>query len=150
MGIEENKEVVRTIEERWAKGDISVFDELATDNFVGHILGKNGRDIDKAGMKRTIELGRVAFTDYVIEIIDMIAEGEKVVVMKKHEYINTGEFLSIPPTGKKVSTIYMFVYRLENGKVAEVWGLEDSLGLYQQMGVLPSNPEFIQAYKDSH
>ena len=150
MGKEENKEVVRTIEERWAKGDISVFDELAADNFVGHILGKNGRDIDKAGMKRTIELGRVAFTDYVIEIIDMIAEGEKVVVMKKHEYISTGEFLSIPPTGKKVSTIYMFVYRLENGKVAEVWGLEDSLGLYQQMGVLPSNPEFIQAYKDSH
>ena len=151
MGIEENKEIVRTIEERWGKGDVSAFDELTTDNFVGHILtGEKGRDIDRVAIKRTIELGLIAFTDYALEIVDMIAEDDKVMVMKRRTGINTGEFLSIPPTEKKVSTIYMFLYRLENGKVAELWGLEDSLGLYQQMGVLPSREEFVQAYKEAH
>ena len=151
MCIEENKEIVREFEERWGKGDSSVFDELTTNNFIGHWLTSDkAKDVDTVGFKRTVESGYIAFSDYALEIIDMIAEGDKVMVMKKRTGINTGEFLSIPPTGKSISTFYINLYRIENGKVAEVWGLEDSLGLYQQMEVLPSTMGFIQAYNESH
>ena len=149
MGIEENKEVARKITEKWGEGDVSVFDELATGNFVIHVLSGEGYDVNKDVIRRATETGHIGFPDYSLEIIDMIAEGDKVLVIGKRTGTNTGEFLGIPPTGKKVTMFRMLLYRCENGKVAEAWGLDDYLGQYQQLGVLPPNAEFIQAYKDS-
>ena len=149
MGIEENKEVTRIFTKRWGEGDNAVFDELATDSFVIHVLFSEGNDVDKDVIKRATETGHIGFPDYLMEIIDMIAEDDKVLVIGKRTGTNTGEFLGIPSTGKKVTMYRMLLYRCEDGKVAEAWGLDDYLGQYQQLGVLPPNEEFIQAYIDS-
>ena len=45
------------------------------------------------------------------------------------------------PTGKYFSIWEFFILRLENGKVAEDWGLKDALGHFQQLGILPPNEE---------
>jgi predicted ester cyclase len=150
MGIEENKEVVRIFTERWGRGDSSVFDELTTDNFIMHVLTGDGFDIDTDYLKQTNDMGHVGFPDYYLTINDMIAENDKVMVIATRTGTNTGEFLGIPPTGNKVKIFRVAMCRLENGRVAEMWGMDDYLSQFQQLGVLPSREEFIQAYKDSH
>jgi predicted ester cyclase len=43
----------------------------------------------------------------------------------------------IPATGKAVSISSITIFRLDNGKIAEGWLLNDALGMMQQLGVIP-------------
>jgi len=150
MGIEENKEVVKQFVQRFGKGDSSVVDELTTDNFVFHALRYGGGDVtDKNYLKQTNDMGHKAFHDYTLTTYDMVAEGDKVMCISKRTGTNTGVFNGIPPTGNTVTIYRFWSFRIVNGKIADIWGMDDTLGQYQQLGVLPSIPEFIQAYKDS-
>ena len=152
MGIEENKEVVRKFFKRFGQGDNSVFDELATENFIYHALSGpgDGVEIDKIRLKRTNEMGHIGFPDYSMEIVNMIAEGDKVMVIAKRTGTNTGEFLGLPPTGKTISMFRMALFKVENGKVADMWGMDDWLSQFQQLGILGPNEDIIGAYKESH
>jgi predicted ester cyclase len=49
----------------------------------------------------------------------------------------SGEFLGIPPTGKRVTWGVFDMVRVAEGKIAEHWGLMDQLSLMQQLGVIP-------------
>jgi predicted ester cyclase len=44
----------------------------------------------------------------------------------------------IPATGKKVSMPGITIFRLDNGKIAEGWVLNDNLSLMQQLGAIPA------------
>jgi predicted ester cyclase len=46
--------------------------------------------------------------------------------------------LGRPATGKRVIDKGIDIFRLENGKIVEMWVAQDSLGLLQQLGVLPA------------
>ncbi len=45
--------------------------------------------------------------------------------------------MGIPPTGKQVTMSGIAIYRLVDGKIVEQWGVNDMLGLLQQLGVVP-------------
>ena len=47
---------------------------------------------------------------------------------------HTGSLMGVPATGKRVSITGIFIARLDDGKLAEYWREEDSLGLMQQLG----------------
>jgi hypothetical protein len=46
--------------------------------------------------------------------------------------------LGVPPTGKRFQTSAICIYRLAEGKFAEVWEQMDTLALMQQLGVIPA------------
>lgn len=48
------------------------------------------------------------------------------------------ELLGVPPTGKRFRTSAICIYRMAEGKVAENWEQTDTLGLMQQLGVVPA------------
>lgn len=41
------------------------------------------------------------------------------------------EFLGLPATGKPVSIVGVYIFRIANGKIAELWGLGDTLSMMQ-------------------
>jgi predicted ester cyclase len=43
----------------------------------------------------------------------------------------------VPATGKPIDFQGVSVVRIEDGKVAEIWGASDGLGLMQQLGAFP-------------
>ena len=45
--------------------------------------------------------------------------------------------MGIPPTGNRVEFTGISVYRVEAGKIAEPWNVEDELGLMRQIGAVP-------------
>ena len=49
-----------------------------------------------------------------------------------------GEFLGIPPTGKRVTYGGIDIFRVAGGKLVEMWQEVDRLGLLQQLGVIPA------------
>jgi hypothetical protein len=55
-----------------------------------------------------------------------------------HSGTHKGEFMGIPPTGKSISWEEFAFLRIAEGKVAEYWSQTDSLGMMQQLGVIPA------------
>jgi len=66
--------------------------------------------------------------DLRVDVLDMIAEGDKVAVRYTVEGIHEGDLFGVPPTGQRVS----------DGKIQEHWRITDSLGMMQQPGAIPA------------
>jgi predicted ester cyclase len=80
---------------------------------------------------------RRGFPDVRSAIEDLIAEGDRVVACWRARATHQGEYMGIPPTGKGVEFTGISVYRIEGGKIAESWTVEDELGLMRQIGAVP-------------
>ncbi len=80
---------------------------------------------------------RSAFPDWQEEIVQLVAEGDTVAGRFKCSGTHQGEFLGEAPTGRRMEVEEVFFLRAEGGRLAEFWGLEDSLGRMRQLGLLP-------------
>ena len=67
-----------------------------------------------------------------------LAAGDKVVSRFTWTGTHRGDFLGIPATGKSVTVRGVVIDRLNAGKMADSRILMDTLGLMQQLGVVPS------------
>ena len=76
---------------------------------------------------------------YIIE--DVFAEGDRVAARIAFTGTHQGEMQGIPATGRNVSISGITIFRLDNGKIAEGWLVNDRLGLMQQLGVIPALQE---------
>jgi predicted ester cyclase len=120
------------------KGELNLVDELTTEDVVDHEEGFPGQPPGREGIKFFVNTMRSAFPDISISSIGpMLVEGEleaaRVVVTATHK----GEFLGVAPTDKAVEVEGIDIIRVEDGKVAEHWGVTDAMGLMQQLGALP-------------
>lgn len=82
-----------------------------------------------------------AFPDGHTTIEDVVAEEDRVVVRTTFTGTHQAEMQGIPATGKRVSMPGIIIFRMDNGKIAEGWLVNDSLGLMQQLGVIPMPQE---------
>ena len=82
----------------------------------------------------------------------MVAEEDKIVVFQKPRGIHEGKFQGVPGTSKNFSFDMVSMYEFKDGKVYRGLAriLSDALSFYQQVGVLPSTDEFVQAYKEAN
>ena len=137
MTTEENKAIgSRIIEEVWNKGDLAAVDELVSPNHIYHFPGRE--DIKgPEGLKQFATMARTAFPDLHITIDDMIAEGDKVACRFTWRGTHKGEMMGIAPTGKQVTVTGIVISHFVGGKEVEVWESTDSLGMFQQLGVVP-------------
>ena len=60
--------------------------------------------------------------DYVVEILDLIEEKDKVAVRACFTGTHSAELCGVSATGKKISFEALEIFRVENGKIAESWG----------------------------
>jgi predicted ester cyclase len=79
-----------------------------------------------------------SFPDFRMEVVDVIAEGDRVVGHLRCSGTHEGEWRGRSPTGRRfegVDEIYVFVVR--DGKLAEATAvIEDNLTRLQQLGLL--------------
>ncbi len=82
-----------------------------------------------------------AFSDLRGDILEPgpIAEGDYVVlrvaVSGTHD---SAEFAGVPPSGRKLRWESIRIFRLEEGRIAATWAMQDRLGLMEQLGVVAS------------
>ena len=126
MSLEENKALVRREQsELWSHtGDLDAAEEL----FVA--------DQAEAAKQEAADFRR-GFPDVVSTIDDLIAEGDKVVARWRSRATHRGDYMGMPPSGKEVQIMGISVYRIEEGKIAESWMVEDQFGLLRQIGAIP-------------
>jgi hypothetical protein len=73
-------------------------------------------------------------------INEMIAKGDRVMVGWTFNGKHEGECLGVPLTHKPVIISGIYIFRVTNQRIAEVWNLWDQLGEWQQLGLAPTSP----------
>ena len=53
------------------------------------------------------------------------------------EATHTGPLGNLAATGKQIYIEIIDIWRVADGQLAEHWGLDDNLGMLQQLGVIP-------------
>lgn len=136
----DNEANARTLYERLNSGDLGGFGALLSEDFVEHEVTP-GIPPTKAGVQQFFQMQMAAFPDMQMAIEDLIASGEKVVTRVKYTGTNTGDFMGMPATGKSVDVQFIDIFAFgSDGLLHEHWGVMDSMGLMQQLGVVPPGP----------
>ena len=119
-----NKEVVRRhLEDAWNDHHPELWNELLDENLViHHPQMPPGREAYVQGCAAYW----AAFPDAHTEIVDLIAEDDRVVARWVERGTHKGEFVGVPPTGRTYEKEGISIYRVQDGRLAEVWLQEDA------------------------
>lgn len=128
---DDNKALVRRhLEEAISRNHPELWDEIMEEGFVlHHPMVQPGR----ANYAESVELLRAGFPDLREEIVDLIAEGDRVVARYIERGTHTGEFFGLAPSGRSYEKHGFALYRVAEGRLAEVWVQEDDLGFRRQI-----------------
>lgn len=130
---DENTAVVRAfLMEVIGRHDADARPDLIAPGYLSHYATMPPLDHD--GWKQMVGGFFTAFPDLDLTIQDEVAAGDRVAVRWTWTATHAGDLMGMPPTGKHVHAAGMDVYRVVDGKIAEVWVLEDMMGVMQQLG----------------
>ncbi len=142
MSTEENKALVRRYYEECnaIKGNPAkvraMVDEFFAPDFVGHAPVSGDMNFEKHKQYRVNQYTALPDLNWIVD--DMIAEGDKVVARAAVRGTHKGEYRGIAATERSVSVPGVDIFRIAGGKFVELWSYLDTLGLMQQLGVIPS------------
>ena len=139
MSTETNKAIVRRYFDQVLndkRHDLA--EEFLADNIELH---GSGLAPGLEAVKQWLTMFAAAFPDGHTTIEDVVAEEDRVVARTTFNGTHQGEMQGIPATGQNVSIPSITIFRLDNGKIAEGWLINDSLGMMRQLGVISTPQE---------
>ncbi|WP_194824053.1 ester cyclase [Nocardia sp. XZ_19_231] len=136
---EQNKATAKRLFDAWNARDLDVFDELMSTDAIDHdpqnpFAEVHGPD----GLRRLVQMYLAAFSDQRFLVNEQIAEGDFVTTRWTGTGTNDGEMMGMPATGKSAVVQGITINRFRDGKIVESWASWDTLGMMQQLGVVPS------------
>ena len=131
--VEKNKEVVRKLyEESLNLRNMELLGDLISNDYTG-IQGEKGA----AAFQKPVASVIAALPDVQWKLMELMAEGDKVVVRWETQGTHSGPFLNFTATGKKIINEGIAIYTLKDRKVVNVQVLTDRLGFLQALGAVP-------------
>ena len=112
-------------------------DALFSADHVYHDPGSPWAGQGPAGIKDVIGVYHRGVKDARWDVHAMSETGDTVVMRWTGSGTHTGELLGIPPTNRKVRVDGIWMFRVAGGKIVESWNCWDTLGMLQQLGVVP-------------
>jgi predicted ester cyclase len=124
-GSPSNKDVARTaLEQVCARGDMALAPRCYAENFADHVGRFEYHGLD--GVQRSTALYRALFQNLTFDVVDQVAEGDRVA----SRFVVTGT-----NRGRRVRLWGITISRLREGRIVEDWSAFDSLELLRQLGV---------------
>lgn len=87
----------------------------------------------------TVQAVITAFPDIKWNILDLMADGDKVILRWTWTATHAMPFRGIPASNKAVTDNAIVIYQLKEGKVINAWIQGDRLGVLVQMGLIPQD-----------
>ena len=136
MTSENNKNLITQFyNEVWGKGNLPFADQVFHQDYIRHDLRPGNPIAGPEGQKKIAGDFRKAFPDLSIHLDLIFAADDFVAARWTMTVTQTGKWGEIEPTNKKATFSGVNLFRLEEGKVKEIWNHRDDLGLMQQLGV---------------
>jgi len=142
--------VRRFVEELWNQRRLDVADAIFAKDCVTHQL-RSGAPVDAVprgsqAIKEHIAGWVASFPDLCFSIEQIFSEGDRVVTQLLMEGTHQGAWLGIPASGKKMQVRMFTVHRVVQSKIVEDWVLVESLGFFQQLGVVPDTADLVGTF----
>jgi steroid delta-isomerase-like uncharacterized protein len=129
-----NKAVIRSFIDAWNTRDFDRFTTLMGAEAVLHI-GGGDVSCNPAGTRAIAEEWTTAFPDWRFELLDLIAEGDRVVAHMPYSGTHHRAIIGLEPTGKSCTVDEIVIFRLTERKIVEAWEVFDEAGMWRQLGV---------------
>src|SRR5690242_8880455 len=115
----------------------SVIDDTWADDLTWH-GGSLGTFEGKAALKKAFSANATsAWSNMHLEIHEVIATADKVVMRFTNSGTNIGPFMGNPPTGKHAEWLGIGIYTIRDGRITQGWFAEDILSTLTQLDVFP-------------
>ena len=124
----ENKAIVRRMyEEMWNKGNLDAAHEAMSSDCISRTPAGEEAPWGPESEKGFVATLRTAFPDLRFTADDVIAAGDKVMILGTSRGTHSAEFFGVQPTGREVTWRGVAVFRLADGKIVEVGGVVSGL-----------------------
>ena len=125
MSTEDNKATIRRLITAFNQRDLTFIDEAFSSHFVLHTALTPGWPQGLEGARQLFTTMLASAPDVQGTLEDMVAEGEKVAVRWTFRGTHTGESpLTGAPSGEPFTLVAISLYRFEDGKITEDWGVD--------------------------
>jgi steroid delta-isomerase-like uncharacterized protein len=128
------REIVKLYIDAYRSGDTAKLDEIISPDFVDHTFPTFSGGPD--GVRRAIETLHRSFGELAVVIEDFIYNDDtaalRVVTTAKH----IGTFAGMPASLKQVTWSACDFLRVRDGKIAELWSVQDTISLLRGIGAL--------------
>jgi predicted ester cyclase len=139
--LEENKAIALRLIEVFNGRRLELLEDVLHPEFRGRGISAFAPDKPEVGpdaRRKLYEMFLQAIPDARGEVLDVVAEGDKVVLIDRLGGTHRGEFLGRPGTGDHIEWMVMHIYTIRDGKVLEDAYMRDELAIMQQLGLEPS------------
>jgi uncharacterized protein (TIGR02246 family) len=116
------------------QGKAAVLDDIFAPDYIQHHIGVPP---GLTGIKAFVRMMSAAFPDQHATVDEILVEGDRVMTRTTIRATHTGPFRDIAPTGRSISVEVLDVWRVEDGKLKEHWGVFDNLAFQRQLGAIP-------------
>ena len=137
---EQNKALVQRIHAEVSKGNIAIFDEVLSPDYVRHCQAMppelqeiQGTEVFKAFVAEFVN----AVPDCNDEIEFILADSNMVAYVTTTTGTQTGPMGNLPASGKEFTLKNIVIQRIEDGKIAETWISWDNVAMLTQLGFFP-------------
>lgn len=124
-------DMVRRYYDALNRGDEEVISNVLSEQWV--IYGADEEALDRDDYDDEITRVQDALGDATFAVEEVFFSDDVATVLGRIEGQHEGTILGFEPTGRDVSVDIIEVHRIEDGRIAETWGMADRLGLRQQI-----------------
>jgi len=136
--LSENKDLVRRFTEAGNAADWGALEEVVAEDFTRHSAATAGPQV--TSRDEFIELQKVfisSFPDQHVTLRQLVAEGDLVAALATYSGTQTGPMGNFPATGNAVEAPFLAMFRVESGRIAELWVEWDNVAMLTQLGLFP-------------
>src|ERR1700731_489941 len=138
---EANKAIALRLAEVFNSRQLHLLEDVLHPEFRGRGLSAfppDGPEVGPGARRKLYEMFYQAIPDARGEVLDLVAEGDKVVLVDRFGGTHRGEFFGRPGTGDRIEWMAIHVYTIRDSKVFEDAIMTDALAIMQQLGLVPS------------
>ncbi len=133
-----NKNLVRKFTEAANAADWDELAEIVADDFTRHSAATAGPPV--TSRDEFIQLQKtflISFPDQHVRLEKLVAEGDLVAALAIYSGTQTGPLGEFPATGRNVQAPFLAIFRIESGRIAELWLEWDNITMLSQLGLFP-------------
>tara|TARA_A100001011_G_scaffold132422_3_gene139555 strand:+ start:1640 stop:2038 length:399 start_codon:yes stop_codon:yes gene_type:complete len=111
--------------------NLELINSIFTDDYIGHV---NAHDIVGAENAKGFIGGFIkGIPDAFYDVNEIFESEDKVISRWTCTGKQTGEFYGMPPTGKSIDVKGITIFKISEGKIAELWNCWDQYTLVEQL-----------------
>jgi steroid delta-isomerase-like uncharacterized protein len=138
QNLETNKKLIKEFTEATNAQDWDVFNDLLTEDFKRHCQATPDAKVNSVEDFINLQKSFISsMPDQKVTTKMLIAEGDKVAAYAVYSGTMSGPMGEFPATGKTAELNFMTIFRISEGRIAEIWVEWDNIAMLSQLGLFP-------------